>query len=216
MDYVAARLNMIDSQVRTNSIRNPGLSTALAEVPRELFLPKAMRSYAYLDDNLDVGGRWLIEPLVLARLLEAAGIRPGDMVLNVGDATGYATAVIARMAAFVVALDCDGDWVQKAGATLAELGINNVDFVHGPLPRGHAARAPYDAIVFCGSVDTVPAEILAQLAEGGRLVAVVGTASGQGRAVLVVRAGDGFGRREVFDASLPALPGMAAKPSFVF
>ena len=217
MDYTAARRNMVGCQLRTNSLRDPDLSRVLAEVPRELFLPQSMRAFAYLDEDLAVGGgRWLIEPMVLARLLEAAGIKASDVVLMIGDATGYATAVAAKLAGFVVALDCDGDWVQKAAGVLAELGIDNVDMVHGPLLRGHGAKAPYDAIVFAGAIGEIPDQIRGQLGEGGRLAAVVEAGPGRGKLVTLVRSGEDFRLRELFDASLPALPGLAATPRFEF
>ena len=143
-------------------------------------------------------------------------IKPTDRVLSIGDACGYASAVIAQLAKAVVALDCDGDWVQKAAGTMADLGIDNVDAVHGPLRRGHAAKAPYDVIVFCGGIGEIPAEITAQLGKGGRLVAVVDRAPGLGKLVRVTRDGDCFGQCETFDAWAPPLPDPAAKPSFSF
>lgn len=216
MDYVSARHNMVESQIWTNRIDEPALCRALAEVPREVFLPKAMRNVAYVDDDLPVGGgRFLIEPLVLGRLLQGAAIRPTDVVLVVGDATGYVTAVAARLASFVVALDCDGEWVQRASASLNELGAGNVEVVQGGLDQGHRAKAPYDAIVFAGAVGEIPAVITRQLGDGGRLMAVVRGRSGVGRGTLVLRAGDTWGRRELFDAATPALPGQTAKPHFV-
>jgi len=217
LDYAAARHNMVGSQLRTNHVRDPNLMRALAEVPRELFLPQPMRAFAYLDEDLALGGgRWLIEPMVLARLLEAAGIKGADVVLIIGDATGYVTALVAKLAGFVVALDCDGDWVQRAAGVLAELGVDNVDMVHGPLLRGHAAKAPYDAIVFAGAITEIPDQVRLQLGEGGRLAAVVAASPGRGKLVTLVRHGESFARRELFEASLPALPGTAAKPHFEF
>ncbi|MDA8230015.1 MAG: protein-L-isoaspartate O-methyltransferase [Magnetospirillum sp.] len=215
MDYAAARHNMVENQIRANRVHDPAVTRALAAVPREAFVPKAMRSYAYVDEDLDIGGgRWLIEPLVLARLVQAAGIQSSDVVLNVGDATGYVTAVVARLASFVVALESDGEWCQRAAAALGGLGVDNTEVIQGPLDRGHPAKAPYDVVLFSGAVGEIPAAICQQLGDGGRLVAVVETSPASGRAVMVVRAGDSFGRRDLFDASTPPLPGLTSKARF--
>ncbi|MEW5726779.1 MAG: rRNA adenine N-6-methyltransferase family protein, partial [Pseudomonadota bacterium] len=144
MDFTAARLNMVENQVRTNRIADEAVIAALSEVPREVFVPKPMRGFAYVDDDLDVGGgRFLIEPLVLAKLLQGAGVKSTDVVLNIGDATGYATAVIAKLAQTVVALECDSEWCQRATAGLGDLGIDNAAVVQGHLAQGYAAQAPY-------------------------------------------------------------------------
>lgn len=217
MDFTAARLNMVENQVRTNRITDPAVIGALSEVPREVFVPKPMRGFAYVDDDLDVGGgRFLIEPLILAKLLQAAAIKPTDVVLNIGDATGYATAVIAKLAQTVVALECDPEWCARATAGLTELGIDNAAIVQGALEQGYPAQAPYDVIVFSGAIDDVPAAICRQLADGGRLVAVVESAAGLGKGTLVVRVGDTFGRRVLFDAATPLLPGFESRTRFVF
>ena len=217
MNFAAARANMIESQIRTNRVIDPAVVGALARVPRETFVPKPMRGFAYVDEDLDLGGgRFIIEPLALARLLEAAMIAPTDVVLNIGDATGYSTAVLSKLAQTVVSLECDGEWVGKSTAALNELAIDNVAVVQGALDQGYPAQAPYDVILFSGAVSEVPASICRQLSEGGRLVAIVDGGRGVGRGVLVVRVGDTWGRRQLFDARIPLLPGFAAKVGFVF
>jgi len=217
MDYTAARLNMVESQIRTNRVIDPAVTSALAQVPRELFVPKPMRGFAYVDDDLDVGGgRFIVEPLVLARLLIGAAIKPTDVVLNIGDATGYATAVISKVAQTVVTLECDGEWAGRATQALNDLGIDNAAVVQGALEAGYPAQAPYDVILFSGAVTEVPSAICRQLADGGRLVSVVHTAPGVGKGTLIVRVGDTYGRRVLFDAATPLLPGFQPKPKFVF
>lgn len=217
MDYAAARLNMVETQIRTNRVIDPAVTGALAEIPREVFVPKPMRGFAYVDDDLDVGGgRFIIEPLVLARLLIGADIKATDVVLNIGDATGYATAVISKLAQTVVALECNGEWAGRAGQSLNDLGVDNAAVVSGPLEQGYGAQAPYDVIVFSGAVADIPPAICRQLADGGRLVAVVDPVPGIGKGTLVMRVGDTFGRRVLFDAATPLLPGFMPKPKFVF
>ncbi|MGE5504078.1 MAG: protein-L-isoaspartate O-methyltransferase family protein [Actinomycetota bacterium] len=217
MDFVAARQNMVQSQLRTNRVADPAVTAALFAVPREGFLPKQMRGYAYVDDDIEVApGRWLMEPLVLARLLQGAAIKSSDVVLAIGDATGYVTALVARLAQTVVSLECDPELAGRASSALVELGIDNAAMVQGPLRDGFAAQAPYDVIVFAGAVDDIPVGVCRQLADGGRLVGVVDAGAGPGHATLVVRVGDTYGRRVLFEAATPALPGFARKPGFVF
>lgn len=217
MDFAAARQNMVESQIRTNRVTDPLVIRALAETPREIFVPKPMRGFAYVDDDLDIGnGRYLMEPLVLARLLQGAAIKPTDVVLNIGDATGYTTAIISRLAQTVVALEFDPEWTARAGACLTELGIDNAAMVQGPLDVGYPAQAPYDVIVFSGAVGEIPGGICRQLVDGGRLVAVVSAGGGPGRGTLIVRAGDTFSSRPLFDAATPLLPGFGRKPVFAF
>ncbi|MGE5515943.1 MAG: protein-L-isoaspartate O-methyltransferase family protein [Bacteroidota bacterium] len=217
MDYIAARHNMVESQIRTNRVIDPAVTAALAEIPREVFVPKPMRGFAYVDEDLDVGGgRFILEPLVLARLIAGAGIRPTDVVLNIGDATGYVTAVVSKLAQTVVALECDGEWAGRSSQSLADLGIDNAAVVQGVLDQGYAAQAPYDVILFSGAVTEVPTAICRQLADGGRLAGIVSACPGVGKGTLVVRVGDTFGRRVLFDAVTPLLPGFQPKPKFVF
>ncbi|CAA7620268.1 protein-L-isoaspartate O-methyltransferase [Magnetospirillum sp. SS-4] len=215
MDFAAARCNMVESQIRTNRISDPRLIAALEAIPREPFLPRQLRGLAYLDEDIPIGGgRVMVEPLVLARLLQGAGVRPADVVLAIGDATGWAGAVLSRLASTVVLLECDSDLANRGGAALAEMGCDTVAVVKGALADGYAAQAPYDAIVFVGAVSEIPAGIVRQLADGGRLVAVVSGGAGGGRVTLVVRSGDSFGRRTLFDAATPFLPGLEPPPRF--
>jgi protein-L-isoaspartate(D-aspartate) O-methyltransferase len=188
----------------------------MAEVPREAFLPKPLRGVAYVDEDIALGnGRHMIEPLVLARLLQGAEIEPSDVVLVIGCATGYCSAVLARMANTVVALESDPGLAEAATATLGEQGIDTVAFVEGALRDGYAKQGPYDVIFFCGAVPEIPPAIRDQLSEGGRMVAVISEGP-MGKAVLVTRRDGLFSSLEKFDAAIPLLPGFETKPSFVF
>lgn len=217
MNYTAARHNMVENQIRTNRITNNAVVAALESVPREVFVPKQLRGVAYLDEDIDLGGgRYLLEPLVFAGFLQAADIKPGDVVLDVGCATGYSAAVLARLASTVVALESDSELAVRAGALLAGLAVDNVAVVSGPLVEGDATHGPYQVIVVEGAIPQVPDKLLHQLADGGRLIAVVTAESGMGRATLVSRIGEVFSTRVVFDASIHALPEFHRRPSFVF
>lgn len=216
MDFAAARQNMVNSQIRTNRVTDPLVVEALSAVPREAFVPKETQGIAYADRNLRIGsGRSLMDPMVLGRLLQLAEINPSDVVLDIGCATGYSSGVLSRIAATVLALDSDPALAEGATATLAAQKIDNVAVVTGPLAEGYPAQAPYDVIVFEGSVRSVPNLIRDQLAEGGRLVAVVQDGV-IGRATLITRIGGVFGSRIAFDASVLPLPGFPLAADFSF
>jgi protein-L-isoaspartate(D-aspartate) O-methyltransferase len=217
MNYAAARHNMVENQVRTNRVTNPLVIQALEEVPREVFVPKQLRGVAYVDEDIDLGGgRSLMEPVPFARLLQLAEIGVDEVVLDVGCATGYSAAVLARLASTVVALESDAELSGRATALLAELGVDNVAVVTGPLAAGDASHGPYNVIVVEGAVPHIPTSLTRQLADGGRLVAVVGGESGIGRATVVVRTGETLSSRVVFDASVGPLPGFEVTAGFVF
>src|SRR5262249_36377812 len=137
MDYAAARRNMVESQLRPNKVMDPALLDALASVPRELFVPAPLRGVAYVDDDIPLGrGRFLMEPMILGRLLELASVRPSDVALVVGGGGGYGAAVLARIAGRVVVLESERELAQQAGQTLQGLGVANAALVEGPLAEG--------------------------------------------------------------------------------
>jgi protein-L-isoaspartate(D-aspartate) O-methyltransferase len=217
MDYAAARLNMVESQVRPNRVTDTRIVMAMLELPRENFVPKPLRGVAYVDEDVHIGdGRYLMEPMVLARLVQAAAITAEDVVLEIGTGTGYGAAVLSRLASTVVALESDAALAKGAAKTLANLGIDNVAVVETPVPQGYARQAPYNVIVLGGGVEQIPSAITDQLAEGGRLVAVVVPPGQAGRAVLATRLAGTVSTRAIFDAASPILPGFTAEPGFVF
>lgn len=218
-EFALQRKNMVDSQVRPSDIADRRLLRVLAEVPREAFVPASQRTLAYMDGPLmlDAGApgearRTLLAPRVFAKLVDLATIGPTDLVLDVGCAMGYSSAVLAGLARAVVALESDAMLAAEARARLAARALD-VAVVTGELAHGHPNGAPYDAIVLEGGVAEVPAALLDQLADGGRLVAVV-TNDGQGRATLWRRAGEVIGRAQAFDAPAPALPGFSKPAAF--
>ena len=216
MDYAAARRNMVECQIRPNKVTDKAVLDALLSVPRELFVPARLRGIAYVDEDIEIApGRCLMEPMVFARLLQLAALRPTDVVLDIGCGTGYSAAVLARLANTVVAVECDAGLAARATELLAELSIDNAVVLKGPLNRGCPEQGPYDAVFLDGGAATVPAAVLDQLGEGGRLVAVV-QHDGLGRATLMRRGGGVLSSRIAFDASVAPLPGFAVEPGFVF
>jgi len=217
MNFEQARFNMVENQVRANRVTDPAVLTAMETVPRELFVPKALRGIAFVDEDLAMdNGRYLMEPLVLARMVQAVALQPSDVVLDVGCATGYSTAVLAHIASTVVALESDPELVQRATRTLTDLSLDNAVVVAGPLADGYPGQAPYDVIVIGGAVAAVPDSLRDQLADGGRLVAVVGDGRWNSRITVIERHGEAFGRRALFDAATPPLPGFEPAPTFAF
>jgi protein-L-isoaspartate(D-aspartate) O-methyltransferase len=217
MNLIDARTRMIDSQLRPNKVTDGRVLHAFASIRRELFVPEHLRRVAYIDEDLPLnGGRYLMEPMVAARLLQAAEIAPTDTALVVGAGTGYEAAVAGALARNVIALEEDPDLSRRARAALVDHAIAVVNVVEGPLRDGYRARAPYDVILFGGAVAEVPTEIASQLAEGGRLLAVVRPGNAIGRATLTTRTGGVLARRVIFDAATPVLPGFSPKPAFVF
>ena len=216
-DYAAARLNMVESQVRPNKVTDLRVLGALLDVPREIFLPERLQGVAYVDEDIPIApGRYLMEPMVFARLLQAAQIKASDSVLEIGGGPGYGAAVIAQLASRVVTLENDRTLAQTAESALRRLGARNVKVATGALVNGYPADAPYDVIVFAGAVERVPEQVSAQLAEGGRLLAVVAPPGEPGRATFVTRLGGALSRRIIFDAGTPVLPGLQVEPGFAF
>ncbi len=208
---------MVESQIRTNKVTDQRIIAAFEAVPRELFVDQAKRGIAYIDEDLEVAaGRYLMEPMVLARLLQAAGPQPGDITLDVGCATGYSTAVLAQLSETVVGVESDRQLMDEANRTLNALDVDNAVVVEGALNVGYQKQAPYNVIVFQGAVSAVPDTVKRQLSDGGRLAAVVCDEAGIGRGTLVQRSGDSFSARVLFDAATPLLPGFEREVGFVF
>ncbi|MBI2716241.1 MAG: protein-L-isoaspartate O-methyltransferase [Rhizobiales bacterium] len=217
-DFADARRHMVDGQIRPNDVTDLRVLAAMLEVPRERFAPPAATSIAYLDLDLPVGegasaSRRLLKPMVLAKLFNAAEIKPTDRVLDVGCVTGYAAALLARLAGEVVALEQDAGLAKTAKAALSSLP--NVTVVSGPLVEGWPQGAPYDLIVLEGATEIEPQAFLRQLKDGGRLVCVLGSGPGA-TAMLYRRSGDELGGRPVFSAAAAVLPGFVKPPAFAF
>lgn len=214
-DFAAARRHMVDGQVRTADVTDLRVLSAMSEIPRERFVPPASVALAYIDQDLPVdgGSRRLLKPMVLGKLIQAAEVGASDRVLDVGCATGYGTAVLARIAGQVIALEQDAGLVQAARAALA--AQLNVSVVTGPLTEGWPPGAPYDVILLEGASEIVPHAFLRQLKDGGRLACVLGGGPGA-KAMLYYRSGEELGGRPIFDASAAILPGFTKTPTFAF
>ncbi|MBS0219314.1 MAG: protein-L-isoaspartate O-methyltransferase [Proteobacteria bacterium] len=217
-DFALARRNMIDGQLRPNRVTNTALLAAIADLPRERFLPDGLRSVAYADDDVPIGGgRFLMEPMVLARLIQTLQPTMDGKALVVASGRGYGAALLSRLVKSVVALESDAALAGSAEQTMKALRIDNVQQVVGPMEAGVPAMAPYDNILIEGAVREIPQAILDQLAEGGRLATVVaGSNEILGVAQLMMREGTVTSGRPLFDAGTPILPGFAPPQRFSF
>jgi protein-L-isoaspartate(D-aspartate) O-methyltransferase len=220
-DSKLQRLNMVESQVRPSDVTDRRIIKAMLEVPREKFVPTSLASMAYMDEPLPVGtangagARYLLAPRTFAKLVQLADVGPEATVLDVGCATGYSTAVLARLAKRVIAVESDQELAERARRLLEEVGAGNAVVVHGRLAAGAPADAPYDVILLNGAAETVAPALLEQLGDGGRLAAIVA----QGplcRAQVWRRIGKTFDARPAFEAGAAVLPGFERPAEFVF
>ncbi|MEG9861365.1 MAG: protein-L-isoaspartate O-methyltransferase [Parvularculales bacterium] len=218
-DFTELRNTMIESQIRTDGVTDPAVLGAIRKISREQFVPDECIPYAYADCPIRLSvkpvARGLPAPRDFALLVQAAGIEPSDVVLDIGCGSGYSTAVLARLADTVVALEEDNILAEKAMGTLAELGADNAVVVKGDLKEGYPGQAPYDIIMLSGAACRIPEGLFSQLAEGGRLVAVVyGAVNGNVR--VYEKTGGGVSSRTICKATASVLPGFEAEPDFVF
>lgn len=222
VDFKAARINMIESQVRPNGITDGRVIDAMMAVPRELFVPAHHQCVAYMDEDVSLEGiasaapRYLMEPMAFARLVQLAEIGADEFVLDIGCGSGYSIAVLAHLAQSVVAIEEDAALADLATENLDRLELSNAAVLNAAHSAGCPDEAPFDAIIINGRVPTVPQTLLDQLKEGGRLVAVVGDKP-LAQALLCTRHGDIFSRRAEFDATISPLPGIEdERPAFTF
>jgi protein-L-isoaspartate(D-aspartate) O-methyltransferase len=212
------RSNMVESQVLPSDVTDQRIVRAMREVDRERFVPGQLAALAYMDEQILVTGaghdrRWLLAPRLQAKLLQLADVGADDHVLDVGTATGYSAALLARTARSVVALESNEALLAEARRNLADLA--NVTVAAGALNAGWPAKSPYDAIIVEGAIGIAPDELFDQLKDGGRLVAVV-RENGIGKATIWRRLGRSTDSRVAFDAAAPELAGFVPAPAFVF
>lgn len=221
-DFRELRVNMVDTQIRTRDVTDISVIDSFLAVPREEFVPEDRRELAYIDEDLllveampDQVARFLMQPSPAAKLIQLANIQPQDVVLDVGCATGYTTAVLSALAGSVIALESESTLAEQATHKLQNLGCDNVVVVTGPLTQGYASEAPYDVIIIEGAVDFVPQALQDQLKNGGRLVAVLGRGN-TGLARLFVKEDNIVSSRGVFNTAVKPLPGFQKEAEFIF
>jgi protein-L-isoaspartate(D-aspartate) O-methyltransferase len=215
-DFSAAREAMVDCQVRPSDVTRYAIIEAMLWAPREQFVAKSQRDVAYAGAEIVLApGRVLLEPRTLAKMLETASVGPGDLVLDLAPGSGYSTAIIARMAEAVIAIEPDPELAEWAQTLLSDLESDNAVVSQGDPAAGDAAHGPYDVIFINGAVESLPDGLGAQLKEGGRLVALF-REGGVGKCCVLTRTGAGLAQRYVFDADAPLLAGFEKAAEFAF
>ncbi len=215
-DYARLRRRMVDCQVRPADVTDYRVLDAMLWAPRERFLPRRLHRLAYAERDVRLpGGQVVLAPRTLARMLQAAEIGSGDMVLDLGCGYGYSAALLSRLAEAVVAIETDPAIAEEATATLADLGVENCAVLSAPLTDGVPKQGPFDAILIEGGVERVPDALSDQLKDGGRLVFVRVAGTG-GECLVRTRFGDAFSEVGAFDATAPLLAGFESKREFVF
>jgi len=216
--FEKARKLMVDCQIRPSKVTDKSVLNAFLAVPRELFVGKNYRSIAYVDEDLPIsGGRSLMVPVVLARLLQALNLKQRDNVLVIGAGSGYGTAIVAKLAGSVIAVEARNQLVERAQELLVLLGADNAAVIKSRLVDGYKDEGPYDGILIEGGVEMVPRVILEQLTVMGKLAAIYRrNSSPVGEASIWTRSGTEFARKTLFDARVPNLDEFNKKPEFVF
>ncbi|MEM8936308.1 MAG: protein-L-isoaspartate O-methyltransferase [Pseudomonadota bacterium] len=217
MDFLAARKQMLESQVRVNDVTDLRLQRALAETPRELFLPSELRELAYVERDIEYApNRWLMRVRDFSKLIGVARPDEGELVLNLFCGSGYSAAILSQLSEMVVAVESDEDLVRTAEENLNTLGLSNAAVIAGAPGEGAAAQGPFDLIIIDGVVEQNPDALMSQLKDGGRLAAIV-RENGVSRGVLFRRDGDVSSHKPFFDAGTKAvLPEFAAEKTFAF
>ena len=214
-DFAARRTMMVDTQVRPSDVTKFPIIEAMLSVPREVYVPRALREAAYVGENLVIAPRRvMLEPRTLAKLLDALDVQPDEMVLDLGCGLGYSSAVIARLAEAVVAVEEDADLAAEAERTLSAEGVDNAAVITGPLAAGSARHGPYDVVIIQGGVETVPQVLVDQIKEGGRIGCVFIEAA-LGVARIGYKVDGAVTWRYAFNAAAPVLPGFEVRPEFV-
>jgi len=215
-DFVTRRTMMVDTQVRTSDVTKFPIIDAMLRIERERFVPAGLTEAAYVGENIELGGgRCILDPRTLSKMLDALDVQPHELVLDIGCAQGYSAAVLSRLAEAVVAVEEDADMARDATAILSEVNADNVAVIAAPLAEGSAKHGPYDVITIQGAVEQLPEALIAQLHEGGRIACIF-----MEGALGICRIGrklDGrISWRFGFNATAPVLPGFASQPAFVF
>jgi protein-L-isoaspartate(D-aspartate) O-methyltransferase len=179
-NFTGLRLRMVEAQLRARGIRDERVLAAMARVPRHEFAAELYRDQAYQDHPLPIGeGQTISQPYIVAIMLEALAIQPTDKVLEIGTGSGYATALLAELAAQVYSVERHTTLAAEARARLAHMGLANIQVIVGDGSQGFAAAAPYDAILVSAAAEQIPSALLAQLADGGRMILPIGPPDAQ-------------------------------------
>jgi len=219
-DFQQVRKNMVNGQISTNGVITPKILEAFENTPRELFVPEKYKDLACNDEDIPLGqGRFILEPSVHAKMIQALEPKADDVVLEIGGGTGYGAAILSPLVSTVVVTESEPECIAKAQKLWDSLGLCNIAVFEGPLAKGNPEHGPYDSIIIKGAVSSVPEQILNQLNEGGQLICVIKTAEKTTGQVTLFKKLGGEGQYSsypLFDAATPYLQGFEPKETFCF
>ncbi len=214
VEVSAQRMTMVDTQIRPSDVTKFAVIDAMLSVPREEFVPGRVRGTAYCDGQIVLGpGRVMLEPRTLAKMLDALDIRPSELVLDLGCGLGYSSAVVARLAEAVIAVEEDTEMAAEAEARLVMTGADNVAVFPAPLAEGGPRHGPYDAVMLQGGIEILPNAIMSQIKDGGRIAAIF-VQGALGVCRMGLRNGGSVDWRDAFNAVAPVLRGFVREREF--
>ena len=218
MDFKIARKNMVENQIRANKVTSLNVINAFLDVPREKFVPDALQEISYVDEDIQLSrNRFMMKPMILARLFQSLSLKGNENILHVGSNSGYGSAILSRMCSSVISLESDKKLFETSIHTFSNMGFDNVVPLHGSMENGVEKEAPFDIIFIEGSIETEPKSLFGQLNENGKLIAIIRPANIKiGKAKLFFKISNEIGLENLFDAQVSKLSIFKSKTKFSF
>ena len=218
MDFKIARKNMVENQIRANKVTSLNVINAFLDVPREKFVPDALQEISYIDEDIQLSrNRFMMKPMILARLFQSLNLKGNENILHVGSNSGYGSAILSRMCSSVISLESDKKLFETSIHTFSNMGFDNVVPLHGSMENGVEKEAPFDIIFIEGSIETEPKSLFGQLNENGKLIAIIRPANIKiGKAKLFFKISNEIGLENLFDAQVSKLSIFKSKTKFSF
>ena len=218
MDFKIARKNMVENQIRANKVTSFNIIKAFLDVPREKFVPDALQEISYVDEDIQLSrNRFMMKPMILARLFQSLNLKGNENILHVGSNSGYGSAILSRMCSSVISLESDKKLFETSIHTFSNMGFDNVVPLHGSMENGVEKEAPFDIIFIEGSIETEPKSLFIQLNENGKLIAIIRPANIKiGKAKLFFKISNEIGLENLFDAQVSKLSIFKSKTKFSF
>ena len=218
MDFKIARKNMVENQIRANKVTSLNVINAFLDVPREKFVPDALQEISYVDEDIQLSrNRFMMKPMILARLFQSLNLKGNENILHVGSNSGYGSAILSRMCSSVISLESDKKLFETSIHTFSNMGFDNVVPLHGSMENGVEKEAPFDIIFIEGSIETEPTSLFSQLNENGKLIAIIRPANIKiGKAKLFFKISNEIGLENLFDAQVSKLSIFKSKTKFSF
>ena len=218
MDFKIARKNMVENQIRANKVTSSNVINAFLDVPREKFVPNALQEISYVDEDIQLSrNRFMMKPMILARLFQSLNLKGNENILHVGSNSGYGSAILSRMCSSVISLESDKKLFETSIHTFSNMGFDNVVPLHGSMENGVEKEAPFDIIFIEGSIEIEPKSLFGQLNENGKLIAIIRPANIKiGKAKLFFKISNEIGLENLFDAQVSKLSIFKSKTKFSF